>query len=118
MSVSPEGLNTAPPKTIRIWMIVLQVLAGPGAVLAILAVLLGLGGIVIELIDGTLTLKGFASGIFSGLGYLIPPGLNLAAWIFYRRRRGGLAVGLMTICLLSSGCALVLIGFKILQMLV
>jgi hypothetical protein len=118
MSVSPEGLNTAPSKTIRIWMIVLQILAGPAAVLAILAVLNGLGGIVFELIDGTLTLKGFISGIFSGLGYLIPPGLNLAAWIFYRSRRGKLALGLMTICLLSGGCALVFIVFEILKMFV
>jgi hypothetical protein len=121
MSASLESEKPAPSKATRIWMIVLQVLIAPGVGLSFLASANSIISTVWEMIAptyGPLTFQEFLGGLFSGLGYLIPFGLNLAAWLIYRKRRGGLAIALMVFSLVISGCALVFIGFAIMQMLV
>ena len=121
MTAEPATPHASSSKSTRVWLIVLQVLAAPGVLFALLGALNSLSGTLMALFGQTsfpVSSGDLSAGLFSGLAYLIPPGLDLAAWLVYRKGRGGLAVTLMIFSLLTGLCAMVTFGFSILSMFV
>ena len=112
-------------KTIRTWMIVLQVLAVPGLLLAGYAVYENLPSYfwglshfdIIEKAHGANARAEHLSWLYWGLAGLLPFLLDIAAWVLYAIRRPRRAIGLMAACWAVCLAACLFLGPRMFMMI-
>jgi len=112
-------------KTIRTWMIVLQVLAVPGLLLAgytiyeyLPSYFWGLSHFdIIESVHGAGARAEHLSWLYWGLAGLLPFLLDIAAWVLYAIHRPRWAVGLMAACWGLCLAACLLLGPRMVMMI-